>query len=226
LVPLKVTAELAGPVGGDPPALDGLLERLAFLDVFGGTLPPPGDPRWTAHPPGTVAVPFGRRPVEGFPWPVPLCSSPVFAARTDGVQHFSRRFAVDPGLLRADARTVHHTNMGEFKSYRMPLRVRDVGRVVWFCFGDPIALRDALSDVTHLGKKTSAGHGPVASWRIEPIAADLSWFAPSPVGDVLMRSLPAAALAGRAVVGWRPGYGGVVPPYWLRTGFGEAVVPC
>lgn len=230
--PLKVTARLASgaKVAGDVPMLDALIEWCMSRHV-GRTLGLAHDLESDRAPyrPGVIPTPILRRRVEGFPWPVPLCSSPIFRAAADDHAHYNRAFRADPLLIRPDARRVYSSTNGEFKSFRLPLRTRLIDRVVWFCaVADGRGVKEVrrlLRSVSHLGKKTSQGYGRVAEWIVEDVDRDLSWYAPSDAGMVLMRPMPASAVAGD-VIGGRKWFGGVVPPYWSREHFTEAVMPC
>lgn len=247
--PLKVTATLCGPVGGDVPMLDALLEWVMSRRMESVIASRNGHRHLTRTPlrpdapvlPGAVPSPVARRDVPGFRWPVPLCSAPIFLARADAHAYYARRFdaaVTDPHLLADGQRRVFQASSGEFKSFRLPLRTRLAERVVWFCVGRPVAagggkcrnpaaeIRRLLRSVRHLGKKRSQGWGRVASWAVEDAPADYSWFAPSPAGPVLMRPLPACVERPAGLAGWRPWYGGAVPPYWSAEHFAETIIPC
>lgn len=230
--PLKVTARLASgaKVAGDVPMLDALIEWCMSRHV-GRTLGLAHDLESDRAPyrPGVIPTPILRRRVEGFPWPVPLCSSPIFRAAADDHAHYNRAFRADPLLIRPDARRVYSSTNGEFKSYRLPLRVRLIERVVWFCLAKDARgvkeVRRLLREVTYLGKKTSQGYGRVAEWVVEDIEQDWSWYAPSESGPVLMRPLPVSAVP-EGTLGGRRWFGGIVPPYWCADYFAEMVQPC
>jgi len=185
------------------------------------------DERRASYEPGLIPIPVARRRVEGFAWPIPLCSSPIFRARRDGVEHFARRFDPDPALIAGAERKVYASNSGEFKSYRLPLRVRLVEKIAWFAVGDRKEVRRLLRDVYSLGKKSSQGHGRIASWEVEHWEGreDWCWLAPSESGPVLMRSLPLTVVPD-GVLGARRFFGGLVSPYWASEFFSEGVIPC
>lgn len=222
--PLKVSAVLCSGIAGDVPMLDALLEyQMAHRcdPAHLGKVQPNGE-----HVPGTLPIPVARRRVDGFDWPIPVCSSPIFQTARDGREHFARRFDADPTVIDPSQRKVYATNSGEFRSYRLPLRVRLIERIVWFCVGEAHKVRVLLKDVQYLGKKTSQGHGRVASWTVEHFDRDMAWFAESDAGPVLMRPLPAGDYLPKTLTGSRRWFGGVVPPYWDRAYMVEAVVPC
>lgn len=246
--PLKITAACSEPIAGDVPRLDALLEWCMSRHVGRDLGLSHADGERTDYTPGLIPSPIARRTVEGCPWPIPLCSDPIYRAQADYADHFARRTEVnDPGLLRDDARKVFHSTMGEFKSYRLPLRARLVPYIVWFAVADTKSkgwktnrdgervrhigstaseIRNLLAGVRALGKKTAIGYGGGVTWAVEDWRDDWSWFAPSPAGPVLMRHLPACVPLPEGCVGYRPWFGGVAPPYWSRAHFVEAVQPC
>jgi hypothetical protein len=154
------------------------------------------------------------------------------------VEHFARRFDADPSLIAPEGRRVFQAGGGEFKGYRLPLRVRAVDRIAWFCVGrgDRNAngrngggakeIRRLLREVHAVGKKTGIGYGRVREWAVEPVGEDWSWFAPSDAGPVLMRPMPACAALPDGLQGFRRWFGAPVPPYWWRPNYCETVVPC
>lgn len=196
--------------------------------------------RTALHPdlpvnPGAIPIPIDRRRVSGFPWPIPCCSSPIFLAKHDGVDHYTRRPDFEPELICSGNRNVFYTGMGEFKSYRLPLRIRVIDRIVWFAMGrgrtrdrghagGASEVRKLLRKVSHIGKKNSQGYGRVNEWKVEIQEDDWSWFAPSDGGKVLMRPLPLSAVGN--AVGFRRWFGAVVPPYWMPEAFTDSAVPC
>jgi CRISPR type IV-associated protein Csf3 len=151
-------------------------------------------------------------------------------AQNDRHENVNNRFDPDPQILDSSQRGVFHANSGELRSFRLPLRVRDVRRVVWFCLGEGSPIRRLLSHeksgVQYLGKKGSIGYGQVAKWTVEHVEHDWSWFAPSPAGEVLMRALPKSMRLPTGLAGYRNWFGGVVAPYWSAKYHTEIVEPC
>lgn len=237
MTPLKVTAHLAGPLAGDAPMLDAILERVmvrhlpAILRTEHGhrhASTMAGRYNEPAARPGMVPIPLKRETIGG--WLVPRCSSPILPPSPDAperVEHYAKRLSVEHAadLDPRDLKIVNTTG-GEFKSYRLPLRVRAVARVAWFCVGRGTEVRRRLKDIAAIGKKTSMGYGRVARWEVERVAEDWSWFAPSSKGPVLMRPLPAGEHLPVGLQGARPWFGSCVPPYWQRSFFLEVVTPC
>lgn len=160
MTPLRITATLRGsvtlPPGGGL-AIDGLL---AFV---------------VAERAGLVAG-FGEMVRPEIPIAESMCKRFHLAtyAMIAGVEAHELRW-VNRRPIIAEAQVFGLTKRinitaGINKGYRIPQQVTHVkdGRVTWFAIGDAEAIRDLLTDVTHLGKKRSVGRGAVTSWLVEP----------------------------------------------------------
>jgi hypothetical protein len=239
--PLKVTAVLVEPVASvvETPRLDAILESVMRCHVP-SILKSSGGSRHTGADkmmPGTIPIPIIRRRIEGYPFLVPCCSAAIYPESPDSVEHFARRLDLSaPDMLRPDCLRKVDNGSGEFKASRLPLRVRAVDRIVWFCIGkDPAnenrksarqEILKLLKKVDAIGKKTAHGFGRVAEWIVEPIEDDLSWFAPSEWGPVLMRILPACVALPDGAWGYRRAYAAPVAPYWAPENKCEVFEPC
>lgn len=244
-LPVKVTCELAAPLAGDAPMLDALVEWVMSLHMSSVMRTSNGhrhlvEPRGRGQPvsePGKIPIPICRSFVDGLP--IPLCSSPILGpVYSDGVEHVGKSLALEQShLLAAEERKIVSTTGGWTKSYRLPLRIRTVERIVWFAAVKSCdrasqrrryvrELGKLLRRVYSIGKKTADGYGRVSAWRVEEVAEDWSWFAPSGDGPVLMRPLPAACRLPDGLRGFRPDFGAVTPPYWQRSFWRSSVLPC
>jgi hypothetical protein len=228
--PLKISATFCSPLAGEPPKLDALLEWVMSLRMKSVLASSNGHRHagWKDGVPGSIPIPIARVRRDGFPHLLPLCSEAILpVSPSDGTEHFCRRLATEhAAMVRPECRRIISTSSDEFKSYRLPLRVRPVDRAVWFAVGVGTNVRKLLREVRAIGKKTAMGYGRVAQWTVEPIKEDLSWFAPSPDGPVLMRTLPAGICLPEGLIGYRPWFGSPVGPYWDRRHFCEVVQPC
>lgn len=252
--PVRVTAWMAGPLLGDAPHLDALLEwvmaphvrSIAAHDRTGRHRGCDEDePRReaTAPRPGLIPIPIDRREVAG--WPVALCSSPILVGvREDGVQRLASRLSTGEwgdAVVEGAHRTIHHGSGSTRAQYR-PIRQRLVERVIWFAVahrdsrarregrtsdGSPLrALRKLLRRVEGVGKFVGHGGGAVARWEVERVDRDVSWYAESAEGPVLMRPLPAGRHLPAGLRGARPDVAAVCAPYWHPERLCEAVTPC
>lgn len=186
--PIRVTAVLAGKLmGHDLPRLDAILEYRAAQECGRDVRCPPADLK-----PNSVNIPLEKSMANGFAWPIPHCSDAIVGTcHTDSHQFFAKRFPSErSALMHPSRRLVINTTGGPFKSYMLPVRARQFQRIAWFCFGDARRVAELVAGVFVLGKKRLVGGAIVTGWEIEPAAEDLSWFAPSPEGTVLMRTLP------------------------------------
>ncbi len=219
----KVTAVLSSPLAGDPPYLDALLEFEMAQRHGKARVIQRSDP---APPVGEIHLPCLRGDFAGVGG-IPRCSAPIMSAESVRHEFYAKRISVEnAGLLRDDQRLVVATGNSWTKSYRLPNKVSNVSRVVWFVGGSKRqSLRSLLRSVRSIGKDRSHGYGCVDRWEIDEVEHDWSWFAPSEHGTLLMRVLPwSGELEG--VIGWKRWFGGFAPPYWHPERQLEVAVPC
>lgn len=227
---LLVTCRLAGPlaVGAEgPPQLDALLEYAMATKM---KKPSPNYRLQRNHPlpeQGSIPIPLSRDWLG--PWFVARCSSPILpATKIDTVEYVAKRIAVEEaGLLAPNERKVVSTTNAWTKSYRLPLRVMAVPLIRWFAVGTRREILRLLQREIHaVGKKIADGYGRVKEWVVEHAEHDCSWYAPHESGKVLMRPMPMGDWLPPDLLGWRPGYGSVVAPYWHPDRYCERIEPC
>ena len=151
-------------------------------------------------------LPFERRGQgDGWYW---ACSFNTEAPLTEYVMHWHKRF--DDQLERyidfGGKRGRVDVKSAKFKAYRMPMVIQLFDRLTWYAVGDPEAVRDLCSTVTHIGKKSAQGLGTVDYWEIRPWPEDWSetregW---------LTRAIPVVA----GLQSGRVAQYGIRPPYW------------
>jgi hypothetical protein len=224
--PLIITARMAGKLAGDAPRLDGLLE--AQLSLFHAKAVPGYKITRNGPAPAQGEIPIPMRRERLGDWLVGRCSDAILPEPSaETVEHIAKRIGVeDAGLLHPQARVVVSTTNSWTKSYRLPLRIRLVDRVVWFAVADRRECLKLLRRVEAIGKKIADGYGRVGEWAIERIDADCSWFAPSDGGPVLMATLPVGPWLPKGLLGAREHFGAAAPPYWHPERYTEIVVPC
>lgn len=218
---LKITAHLATPIAGDVPFLDAIIEwEMAQREGKAYKI----QRHQPAPPYGEIHIPMLRRRIGGVL--VPCCSAPICSPEIETVEHFAKRLGVEhSGLVAADKRRIVATGNNVYKSYRLPLHLRVVDRVVWFAIAHRRHILKLCKSVHSLGKKRSLGYGRVEKWEAESVDEDWSWFAPSDRGRVLMRPLPLCDET-RGMIGSREDFGAVQPPMWHPDRYMERVVSC
>lgn len=94
----------------------------------------------------------------------------------------------------------------------MPVFYRHALDVSWYMVADIDAIRDLLTKVTHIGKKTSQGWGRINYWTVEEWESDCSTYDRD--GN-LMRSIPddSGILYG------------IRPSYWSRDNQTVCIIP-
>lgn len=204
MIPLKVTARLAGPVcmPERQVGLDGLLA--AAVCVRDGIAP-----ALTSADLVDVEIPVQRSGCGRYY----LSSVGEYEPEAYALRYLNKRSPVEQfQTIGSHAIKRVDITSGVNKSYRIPLEtvylVDDL--VTWWCVGDRDAIERLLPLITHLGKKRSVGLGRVASWAVGPTDG---WpgFPVLRAGKPL-RNLP-ADLAGVSNDADRA-YAVMTPPYW------------
>lgn len=221
---IRIEARLVTPLAEEPPQIDALLElvlaRYRDHDCrLDRTMPAPEI--------ASVPIPLCLGRASG--QPVYRSTSPIYrSVGPDTVDYYCRR--LDPGwaFMWPEERIKQiPVTGGKHKSYRLPLRVRVVPQVVWYAIGDRKEVHRLLKRVQYLGKKTSQGYGRVTGWQVENIdEPDVTWYAKTDQGSVLMRPLPAGGYLPSDLIGYRPSFGACNGPYWHPDRMQEIVVPC
>lgn len=202
--PIKITAYLrCGVITDAYLPIDGVLYYQACRDAYGPeTLTLPGD---SMSGVGEVPLMLQRRNLSAeTPWYYAASFAQWNGTVAQGTDHWNKRFDMSLAHLVdfQGKRGKVIVEQGEFKAYHMPIHYRHALSVSWYVVGDIDWVREMLSTVTHLGKKTAQGWGAVARWEIEPFAHDWSVYGPD---GRLMRSIPAER-------GIRTG---LRPSYWM-----------
>ena len=110
---------------------------------------------------------------------------------------------------------------GKNKAYRMPLVVQLFDYLQWFAVGHLESVRELISTITHIGKKTSQGLGGVDYWEVEPWPED--W---SVVRDgKLTRAIPVESGFPEEVQESRIALYGIRNPYWHTSNQRVCIMP-
>lgn len=216
MLPLQVTAQIAGPIciPEHPIALDALL---AWAVCQRDEIPPPLVEPDLRH----VEIPIARSDCGRFY----LASFAQYAIEERERSHTNRRPVV-PELQVMSPRTNRiQVTAGPNKGYRIPREhlylVDDL--LTWWCVGEPADIRALIEIVMYLGKKRGVGLGRVVRWRV---------FDAEPWGDGFpvardgraLRTLP-AEYPWLGMVEPELGYGNLSAPYWRRSTEEQCVVP-
>lgn len=166
-----------------------------------------------------IPIPLIRRSLGGLN--IPLSSSPIFRIEYESIEFLNK--SVDQKHLHLLGKPARFDiASGQYKSYRLPKRILQIPRVVWFASGNRKGILDLLKGVTSLGELRKNGYGRVHSWIVTPCDNDFSFFAE----NVLMRRLPFCEDLPTHLKGYKRSFGACLPPYWHPDRFTEIVVPC
>jgi len=208
---LRITALLSSPVAvfdDYSPSLDALLEWL-WLDERGlaSSAPRPADIIQVDLP-----VKKGYLGEEWY-W---CCSSPHYLLDREQTTKFRKRWDYqDKHCNWGKKKAKFSTSEGHTKSYDLPLYLRTINQIDWFCVGDRAEFQQLLNNCPNIGKKRSYGYGKVQSWKVEEFPEDWHLFR----NGYLARPIPAELLFKHCGTpkddniscmnwAWRP-------PYWL-----------
>lgn len=180
--------------------------------------------------PGVLPIPIKRVKVkvsDELTLPVPRCSSAISPPFRSVHERFHLAFPLNrANLLKGSQMTKVSSRSGLYKSWRLPIQVAHIDRLVWFAElrrhnkGPMSRLRRLLRKVTSIGRKTSHGFGLVREWIVERTDIDACWI----YENVLMRPLP-ACLVSDDVLGKRRDFGAVTSPYWDPAWFCDRWTP-
>ncbi len=219
--PLLVTAELISPLCDNAPHLDALLESAMLYRMPSVMASRNGHRHQTRlgvnrssdiGDAGKIPIPMMRRMIGG--WNVACCSSPILGeTHSEWVEYINRKFDTSNSwMMPAKEQIKISVSNGAWRSYHLPRRVRLVEQVRWFALGKGKDMRKLLKTISSIGNETNIGYGRVAQWSVEHIDDDLTWFADSPDGKILMRPLPDCDELPDSLTGLRKSFGPVVSP--------------
>lgn len=224
-VPLSVRALLRTPVVSDPwLPLDGILlyqHTRADLGAQDATVPgasllqeEKGDPMRGGRLPLAI--------VHGKDWYY-KCSWAQWGPHADGQDHWNKRFdnALADLIDFRGRRGKVIIEQSTYKAYHMPIYYRAALWVEWYLVGEPERIRELLSTVTHLGKKTAQGWGRVIRWEIEPVDEDWSIWK----DGKLMRGIPPEHAKDQVPLDLAFIHYGIRPSYWDKRNQMLLLVP-
>ncbi len=149
------------------------------------------------------------------------CSSPHYALNHEDATRYRKRWDYhDKHLDWGKKKAKFSTSEGHTKSYDLPLYLREIPRIDWFCTADGDRLQKYLSRVRYIGKKRSYGYGRIDRWEISEFDRDWSLWR----GDEIARPVPLRLIdrhyAGNTIMKW-----GWRSPYWLPENQDVCILP-
>ena len=189
LQPLRIDAYLTDPIAlydDYSPSIDGILETLWLKErnLF-STNPDRNSIVKTDLPVKKIEV--------GWDWYWAV-SSPHYWYFFDDQLNYRKRW--DPewiGLIDWNGRKARWDGgKAEFKSFDLPLFLRNPQRITWYAVGDKKEILSLLSNCEGIGKKRNVGWGSVDRWEIKIVKND--YHLRGPKGQ-LMRPIPLSYLS-------------------------------
>jgi hypothetical protein len=102
-------------------------------------------------------------------------SSPHYIYNCESQVNFRKRWdQQDKHLNWGKKKAKFDSAAGQFKSYDLPIFLRNTNQIDWFVVGKQTDIADLLTSVTHIGKKRSQGYGLILGWTVQEIAHDWS----------------------------------------------------
>lgn len=173
MIPLLIRAKLAtGAIFTHPtsPRIEGILAHAMLNQV---------KPNWRdAADWQHLELPLARRairpPSGGKTWWIYAASLPRYQMIKE-VERKTVRRPVDEYYEHLGPGTgKHDTSSKSGKAYQIPVFIRLTKEVVWYCVGDPEAIKPLLAGIDRIGGDDYEGAGLVSSWEVEATSEDWS----------------------------------------------------
>ena len=142
-------------------------------------------------------------------------------------QHWHKRFPIEHIQYMNEKEQDKKLNIasGKHKSYRMPITLLIIDKIVWFVKGDRNEIKKLLWRILNIGKKGAYGYGYVSNWVIEESESDYSFYVETENEIILMRNLLQLPKTDKPI-SFRKGYLAIRPPYWHPYWRRECYMPC
>lgn len=158
--PLRIVAEIAGPVVAyDPAYLEGLLAWAVVMDETNG--------RGVDAPPRYTPLPLEAAGFYGQNNSLPLWRASVFAPVGESVRDVSYVHKRAPQARHSNYANIK-TIYGRYMDRRVPLPTVTARAWDAFCYGNAAEVERLLSLCSHLGKRRGSGYGEVHKWWVVP----------------------------------------------------------
>lgn len=168
---VEVIAELATPVAFyEDITLDGILSHAQKRYVIG------------QHFYDTHSVDLGI--TTEFPLPIKkdvgvyICSRPQYEKLYEGSVKWRKKFDEHMAEDFVDSNKQIYTTRGKLKEYNQKLRIVLIERISWTLIGDKEPIKQLLTRVNAIGKKTSQGYGVVKKWIVRDTNKNITFLYP------------------------------------------------
>lgn len=157
--------------------------------------------------------------------PIYFCSNPIYKIDYEYREDFSYHMEPELCFLLSDKeRKSISSTSGIYKDRRLPIRLKLVNEIIWFCNGTKNSVLEILQSITSIGSLRKQGFGVISEWEVENIEKDYSFFIERKEKRVLMKSLPENIIQ-KDMTGYTIGYGAFSPPYWHPGRFMNIIYP-
>jgi len=221
----KIICELCSPLCGNAPRLDALIvSELIFKQKLckAGEKLSKGDHISKFKIPSVPLYSEQYNDIPLYHVSDPICFI-NFEFREDFCCH------IEPELyyfLAENERRSISSVSGEYKDTRLPLRLKNINKVVWFCRGTKDSVLEILqNNIFSIGSMRKQGFGVISSWKAEDVDEDYSFYAEKKDEKVLMKTLPKSFVDKENIIGYSIQYGACSPPYWHPGRFMNVAVP-
>lgn len=221
----KIICELCSPLCGDAPKLDALIvSELIFKQKLcqAGEKLSKGDPISKFKIP---SVPLYTEYYNNIP--LYHVSDPIYFTNFEFREDFCCHIEPELYFLLAeeDRKSISSVS-GKYKDTRLPLRLKNINKIIWFCRGTKDSILEILQEnIFSIGTKRKQGFGVVNKWFVEDIDKDYSFFAEKENKKVLMKTLPELFIDKKNTIGYSIQYGACSPPYWHPGRYMNVAIP-
>ena len=220
----KIICELCSPLCNEPPQLDALLYNEI---IFKHGLCKQGEKLGRSAPISkfkTVRIPLKSINFMGVP--VYYSSNPIYKCIHEFREDFCYHFEPELSFLLCDNEKKSISCVsGVYKDRRLPLRLKLVDTIVWFCNGTMESVLELLHNINSIGSLRKQGFGVVHKWKAEKVDYDYSIYADNNGEKILMKNIP-EKMVDKKATGYTIAYGACSPPYWHPGRFMNIGKPC
>jgi hypothetical protein len=157
--------------------------------------------------------------------PIYFCSNSIYICDYEFREDFTYHIEPELAFLLTDKeRKSISGSSGIYKDRRLPIRLKLVNKIVWFCCGTKNSVLEILQNIKSIGSLRKQGFGVVSEWQAQDIENDYSFYIEKDNKKILMKSVP-EDLVDKNTIGYSIGYGAFSPPYWHPKRFTNIAYP-